>query len=839
MLNRKIALAVATLAAIGLVAWVATRDAGRPTPPVIAPLVAPAKGAVQRDERLESADAKRSAIAQSPAPADRDGSISNTELGPVGIGPTAIVRAHCIDENGKPIAGVRLIGLESALVATSGADGRIEGRAKLPSTAGWPVQLALREAFHLKFGASRVLAADQVCDLGAVIMPLGGRIAGRVIDEKGEGRAEAYLASARVSYADWKHTSERDSSTATSGGDGRFELEGVPAGSTRIAARATGYALTEVSPIEVVAGRELRDVTIRLTERSADTRFEFIVRVLTPGGEPSANARVVGEFFEGLGHGYGTYVTDARGACKLHCTADSRLRLRAIDHDQRYSAAYAFDVHASSKSIDLRLGEAAPRTLIVGGENGKPVERFAWRMLDDVQYHVHDTGAVARDAHGVLMDVFRDASDAGGFPSDSIKPADHPDGRVELFTPQIPFVVQVDAEGYAIAEIGPLAQAIAPAEIRVALQALPGVRGRVVAAGAGVPNAWVKLFPARGPDREITVHGFPSRVETTPAVETRTSDDGSFSLSLRDAGTFIVQAGDGSGRESEAAPLSIDPRAGATGIELELLPLGAIDGRVLVGASASARDIVVGASRGEGRPRSVRTDADGRFRFEKLTPGRWLLRQSSEDISPADRESRISYDLPSDAEMPYTCEVRPGETAQVEIDLRAKAELAFDIELPTWAVGKWSAWLEPRGASFGLQKRIGSVDLPELRLSVDQPGEYLLGVSASVASPSHALSIMDIVHLDAGKNVWKLAVPCGELVLANKRSEATIAFLESELSPTRHASMSTHLDAHEERKLSDIPLGRWKRVHWGDAGRAIEDDHVDVTSDGGARVEWN
>jgi hypothetical protein len=468
-----------------------------------------------------------------------------------------------------------------------------------------------------------------------------------------------------------------------------------------------------------------------------------------------------------------------------------------------------------------------------------PVERFAWRILDDLQYRVHDTGAVVRDKHGVLMDLFRDAADNGSFPSESTERANHPGGRVEVFTPQMPFIVQVEAEGYAIAEIGPLAQPSEPAEIRGALQPLPGVRGRVVAAGAGVANAWVKLFPARGNDREISVEGFPSRVETTPTVETRTSDDGSFNLSLRDSGTFVVQAGDSSGRESEAAPLSIEPRAGATGIELELLPLGAIDGRVLVGANESPRDIVVGASRGEGHPRSVRTDADGRFRFEKLTPGRWLLRQASEDISLAIRSSRISYEMLSDAEVPFTCEVRPGETAQVEIDLRAKAELAFDIGLPTWAGGKWSAWLEPRGTSFGLQKRIGGVDLPELRMSVDQAGEYLLGVSVSVASPSHGMTVMEFIHLDAGKNVWKLAVPCGELVLANKKSEGTFAFLESELSPTRHASISTHLDAHEERKLTDVPLGRWKRVHWGEGGRAIEDDRVDVTSDGGARVEWN
>jgi hypothetical protein len=541
---------------------------------------------------------------------------------------------------------------------------------------------------------------------------------------------------------------------------------------------------------------------------------------------------------DGPGHAYGTYFTDERGVCKPYCTAESRLRLRAIDREQERAAAYAFDVPASSRSIDLRLGEATPRTLIVVDENGKPVERFAWRMLDDLQYHVHDTGEVARDAHGIRMDVFRDASDAGGFPSQHIKPADHPGGEDALFMPQIPFVVQVEAEGYAIAELGPLAASGAPDEIRVVLQALPGVRGRVVAAGTGVQNAWVKLFPARGDDRQITVQGFPSRVETTATVETHTSDDGSFNLTLRDAGTFIVQAGDDTGRETEAAPMYIDARAGATGIELELLPLGAIDGRVLVADGESARDIVVGASRGEGRPRSVRTNADGAFRFEKLTPGRWLLRAASADIDPNDRGSAIDYTAPTDIELPFTCEVRPAETVRVDIDLRSKAEIAFDIDLPGWAGGKWTASLEPRGTSFGLRKSIAGVELAQLRLLADQPGDYELHVWVVSPNPSCGITIVDEVHLDAGRNVWKLAVLCGEVTLVNKKSEAVNGYLQRDSAGTRRVSVSVHLQPRETLKLGGIPLGRWTRVHW-DGGKAVEDDHVDVTSVGGARVEWN
>jgi uncharacterized GH25 family protein len=835
MLNRKIALAVATLAAIGLVAWVATRDAGTPAAPVVAPSVAPAKGDAQRDERLESADAKRSAVQPATVPPAAESSVPVSDA----PHPTAIVRAHCIDEQRKPIAGVKLITPGNKPIATSDADGRIDARLPLWRNAEKSsIWFTLAGAFHLKHLVSRVLAPDEVCDLGDVVMTLGGRILGRVVDENGKPCAGASVATTRVAFVDWKTTDEKDSSASQCRPDGAFELDGVPAGSMRAAARTRGYVPGEVSPLEIVPGQEVRDVEIKLTEHAPERGFDFIVRVLDPSGKPVPNAPVRFDIRYAEGESAGSTTADEHGVRKLHGELDCHLDVRAADPESRYSAAYAFDVPGDRRSLDLRLDVATPRTLLVLDEHEKPIERFAWRMLDEMQFREHGSGLIARDPRGNLLDTLRDFSASGAFPSEHFERKAHPAGRVDLFTPQIAFALQIDAEGYAIAEVGPLDPSSAPSEIRVAMQPLPGVRGRVVAAGAGVPNAWVKLFPARGDDRTITVHGFPSRVETTATAETRTGDDGSFNLSLRDAGSFVVQAGDGSGRESEAAPIASDPRVGATVIDLELLPLGAIEGRVLVAANEIARDIVVGASRGEGRPRSVRTDADGRFRFEKLTPGRWLLRAVEEDIAPDDRSSAIDFGTPSDPEMPFTCEVRPGETARVDIDLRTKAELAFDIDLPGWSGGKWSAWIRPRGASFGLPKQSRSVDLAELHVASDQPGDYQLFVSVGTSSPFRGIQFAENVHLDAGKNTWKFAGPCGELTLVNKKNEPIYGYLQCDLSAARRASVTVHLDARATTKMSGIPLGRWTRVHW-DGGKSVEDDHVDVTSDGGARVEWN
>ena len=108
---------------------------------------------------------------------------------------------------------------------------------------------------------------------------------------------------------------------------------------------------------------------------------------------------------------------------------------------------------------------------------------------------------------------------------------------------------------------------------------------------------------------------------------------------------------------------------------LELPGLGAIEGRVLANAGVKLRDLVVGAARGDGRPFSVRTDAEGRFRFETLSPGRWLLRIQREDIDPNGVTSELRDTPESDAPFPSSCEVRAGETTRADIDLRQFAEI--------------------------------------------------------------------------------------------------------------------------------------------------------------------
>ncbi len=299
----------------------------------------------------------------------------------------------------------------------------------------------------------------------------------------------------------------------------------------------------------------------------------------------------------------------------------------------------------------------------------------------------------------------------------------------------------------------------------------------------------------------------------------------------------MVQAGSEGLGEAESGTLTLEPRTGAQGIVLELAALGAIEGRLLVPADESARDRVVGASRGGGRSCSVRTDAEGNFRFEKLSPGAWLLRPLAEDIDPAGDGFEIRDAVGGAGEIPSTCTVRPGETTRVEIDLRHKAEFVAHIEVAGLEGGQWTASLDPEGVSFSRRTSLSQVAAEALRMSVDQPGDYALRIAVWKPEMHGSLRIEERVHLDAGPNVWTLAGPAGQLVIANTLGDKVYPQLRCEAPGGRTLEFDLELAAHEEVTLPCLPVGRWARVHY-DAGRFVEDAVLEITAATPARIEW-
>lgn len=563
----------------------------------------------------------------------------------------------------------------------------------------------------------------------------------------------------------------------------------------------------------------------------------LLVRVLDPSSTPRPGAAVdflaTGPNVRTIG---GPMLTDSGGCVRLGGRPDTFFDIRASDPLGLYAPAYAFGKHLADGTVELRLEATTPHTLFVADEQGAPVERFAWRLLDQRQYRSHETGRMPLDDNGLLYDTIIPAPKAWFSPKDGER-EQHPGGRVELRTGSLAFVVQVDAEDFVPAQAGPFVAEGAPAELHLVLQRAPGLRGRVLLDGQGVAGAPVKLFGTPKDERAPLLNGFPSRIQAWALSETTSESDGSFLLPLRTSGEYVIQARAAEKGSAEFGPRRFSAITGADGIELVLSAPGAIEGRLLLAAEDLKRYRIIGGSCGDGQACSVHTDEEGRFRFENLRPGSWVLMPTDQDLVPGRIHSMSIRTSALESGPRAICEVFPGQTAHLDIDLRTKAVLVGELQLAGWDGASRSVHLNALGTTFSRGASVDDDPPALLRLSVDQPGDYLLSLALEARDPERSLTLEEQLHLEAGENAWKFESPVGELVLSNPLDTEVRAWLACELGVTRRLQAGMKLGAHEERQLRGMPTGTWKVLHWED-GTQVEQGRVVVTAGASARLEW-
>jgi len=288
---RNLLVAVAALAALAILALLllkptAQNPAGPSSPAAVA--AAPAAGS-DAAPTAEVADAKPAtdavddavvAAAATPAPTPAP---SPTPSGPINV-YTGRVTAT---DGGAPIAGAKVslaqqegvwfmtVGKPPTLAATAETDEegnyRIEHPAdSIKSPAGAPVELTLLVVRADGFAEESAFAYGAVPAEGRKTdfeLEAGGRVSGWVIDDTDNPVSGAIVGSMMLDAPDMSRMSESvqrvHSGWATTGGNGGFELSGVPAGTRiRIPARADGY-MTNLSD-EVEAGA--KDVRIVLSK---------------------------------------------------------------------------------------------------------------------------------------------------------------------------------------------------------------------------------------------------------------------------------------------------------------------------------------------------------------------------------------------------------------------------------------------------------------------------------------------------------------------------------------------------------------------------------------------
>ncbi len=316
---------------------------------------------------------------------------------------TVILRGRAVDEQGVPLAGVR-----ARLHGWASSDERLDvHRASTREPIDWqdpaPIETSADGRFEFSFvppppyqfvlhlqAAQRCRVSgdwsaeglDAVLDLGDVVVPLGARVTGRVLEAGGEVPAtDGPLANVSL-HRQWRdprvppEVVTPSQFTTQMGPDGSFLFaDPVPVGTFTVAVQ--GFRLA--SGAEVQVERPDTDLQVRVRPRPVGEPIEGIV-VSAVDGRGIARARVSTN--TGIGAN-----TDAEGRFVLRPTAgrenDGPFRLDV--HAEGFEngvAEQAVDWGAREVRIALQPGRVLD-LLVVRADDGTPVEWYGARVMPE------------------------------------------------------------------------------------------------------------------------------------------------------------------------------------------------------------------------------------------------------------------------------------------------------------------------------------------------------------------------------------------------------------------------------------------------------------------------
>lgn len=337
---RTTALAAAVLGAVAALAAVALlrEDPARPGPGGRSPAAGTSPGGTS-PLALET---------PASGPTSRPGPGPSGTAGPAPDSPRGIAISGFVrDHHGSPVAGARVSAtLDPRLATTARADGTF--RLELPATANLAQRIPL-----LAQGPSPLAprlagpALPGTRDLVIVLRPGEGTCRGRVV-RSGEARTPVAGASVEAGLGDWL-------GRATTDGEGRFRLEGAPAGSLAVTVSAEGLVPRVLSLAQGRGAGPEHEIAL-------DPGTRLVGRVVQEG-KPAAGAtvRLLARSGVPLPFARRTTTADSTGAFAF----DALPGCEAIVHarlEGRVSGAVTVrsDGHEPPEPLTLALGAGLP-----------------------------------------------------------------------------------------------------------------------------------------------------------------------------------------------------------------------------------------------------------------------------------------------------------------------------------------------------------------------------------------------------------------------------------------------------------------------------------------------
>ena len=597
------------------------------------------------------------------------------------------------DSAGRPVAGARVVAVDAGAagatvdLARDGAASGKDGAWSLPALAAGTYRLAVAHGSHpIEIGQPLTVGEHPVVGID-LRLPDGCRLRGAV-----RGRGGEPIAGARVA-ASARGTGAVDAParSAVTDEQGRFQLDGLPAGEVDVVAQAAGAAapparasLEPGAPAEVTFVLD-QDETIAGTLRATGT------------GQPVAEAMVVARPAEVVPgqrlRGDLSTVTDGDGGFVVRGLAPGKSYLLYAAGPGQAIAGAAYrqralaTVRAGSRDVGLEL--AVPRAIrgraVLPGGSAPSLFTVALGSSAPVPF----------------------GAGSGEFSLRGIAPGEH---RLRIDGPEFQrrvLLVDVPADGDV--DLG-----------TVDLSAGRRLTGVVTSAsGAPVEGARV-TFGARLVGDATSAARMEGR-DDLGGRQATTSADGSFALAgVGDGPGVLVAEHPELGR---SRPMRVP--AGAAGpLTVALEPVGRVDGRVVEGERGVAGvSVFLDTVPDSGNTITAVTDSDGEFSLRSVSPGNYRA------------AAALPHDGAGAASVTRPVTVEPGATARVELPIPAGGvTLLIEPRIDGRAVREGQLVLGAQRMGGGSDAGAVIGEERPVRLDRVQPGSYRACVIPAAAA---------------------------------------------------------------------------------------------------------
>ncbi len=709
----------------------------------------------------------RDANGPTPAPAPIIASLNDTESPPVARSQLTgserdkiqtddtdskiayALRARFVDANRQPLQGVRFVITGTYGIGSPACISDDNGIVVIQMLVDPPLHdtsdpndphkirvsgRASRVGLANEFVTARLIEDVQL-DLGEISLSAGGSIHGTVQLESGQPAIDAEV----WSLPRFESTGRAVASTDK---NGAFHLKGVLSGTAQLTASVTGLSNTLMrGKSAAIRVRPNEDVTGVIIVAKNDVPRERLILgvVLDAQGAPVPSAQV--RTSTSLRHHLGTATADSQGRFAIE--SDTPQHGLAFDPSNRWRVDHVPEV-VPGRFHEFHLRDPGEMKLIVCDARGEAVT--------DAQVSVQHSGKPGHRFTDKSISI---------------------DGGRILPRPQLPFLVSIIAEGYRNKIFGPYDPATMSDEqptLTCELETAMFLRGVVQAGGAPVAGASIRIHsPAR---QRSAKHGFPLLVNAQPVARTTSDSEGRFEFALGNADPFsfhlLVSAKGYALTQSGEHPPSrlLDANA----ISITLSKGGSLAGKVSLSATDNARRPVIVISRGDGVIRTQRVNAGGRYRFDYLTPGPWIVRKFDQDITLAPDGLKTVFGKPF-TKLPSNCELFEGHLTTYDFgDVKpAACELTGRVRLGDLSIDGWRAELRAEGLAGGPSVRTPLENDGRFALRTPIAGRYQLMLGGR---PDGAVvRIQATLTLKPGKTDWTFDHDAAEVTVQTVRRQ--------------------------------------------------------------------